>query len=60
MAKRTEKKRKTLGFTAANRKKAVPLSHAAAFGRPDLLILLGLAVVTFAIYAQVVIISSLR
>jgi len=54
MAKRTAQKRKTLGFTAANRKKAVPLSHAAAFGRPDLFILLGLAVVTFAIYAQVV------
>ena len=54
MAKRTAQKRKAPGFTAANRRKAVPLSHAATFGRPDLLILLGLAVTTFAIYAQVV------
>ena len=53
MAKRTAQKRKASGFTAANRRKAVPLSHAATFGRPDLLILLGLAVMTFAIYAQV-------
>jgi protein O-mannosyl-transferase len=54
MTKRTAQKRKAPGFTAANRRKAVPLSHAATFGRPDLLILLGLAVMTFAIYAQVV------
>src|SRR6201993_3683734 len=54
MAKRTAQKKKRVGFTAANRRKAVPLSHAAMFGRPDLLILLALAVVTFAIYAQVV------
>ena len=32
----------------------MPLSHAATFGRPDLLILLSLAVVTFGIYAQVI------
>jgi Tfp pilus assembly protein PilF len=54
MAKRTAQKRKAPGFTSANRRKAVPLSHAATFGRPDLLILLGLAIMTFAIYAQVV------
>ena len=30
------------------------LSHLPTFGRPDLLILLGLAVVTFALYAQVI------
>src|SRR6266446_2050841 len=54
MAKRTAQKRKAPGYTAANRRKAVPLSQAATFGRPDLLILLGLAVTTFAIYAQVI------
>jgi protein O-mannosyl-transferase len=54
MAKRTAQKRKAAGLTAANRRKAVPLSQAATFGRPDLLILLGLAVMTFAMYAQVV------
>jgi len=32
----------------------MPPSHVTTFGRPDLLILLGLAVVTFAIYAQVI------
>ena len=30
------------------------LSHVPTFGRPDLLILLGLVVATFAIYAQVI------
>jgi Flp pilus assembly protein TadD len=53
MAKRTAQKRKASGLSAANRRKAVQLSHAATLGRPDLLILLGLAVMTFAIYAQV-------
>jgi Tfp pilus assembly protein PilF len=54
MVKRTAQKRKTVGLTAANRRSAAPLSHATTFGRPDLLILLGLAVMTFAIYAQVI------
>jgi protein O-mannosyl-transferase len=54
MAKRTAQKRKALGSIAANRRKAVPLSHAATVGRSDLFILLGLAAMTFAIYAQVV------
>jgi tetratricopeptide (TPR) repeat protein len=54
MAKRTAQKKKRVGLTAANRLKAFPLSHAATFGRPDLLILLGLAVMTFTIYAQVI------
>ena len=54
MAKRTAQKKKRVGLTAANRRKAVTLSHAATFGRPDLLILLGLAVITFTIYAQVI------
>jgi tetratricopeptide (TPR) repeat protein len=56
MAKRTAQKRKAVGFTAAKGRtpKAFGVSHATTFGRPDLLILLGLAVMTFAIYAQVI------
>jgi tetratricopeptide (TPR) repeat protein len=54
MAKRTAQKRKAVGFTAANKRSAAPLRHATTFGRPDLLILLGLAVMTFGIYAQVI------
>src|SRR6266496_6150259 len=54
MAKRKAQKRKAVGFrTAAKGRSAVPRSRATTFGRPDLLILLGLAVMTFAIYAQV-------
>src|SRR5437867_1104224 len=56
MAKRTAQKRKAAGFTAANEPtpKAFEVSHLTTFGRPDLLILLGLAIVTFGIYAQVI------
>jgi protein O-mannosyl-transferase len=54
MAKRTAQKKKRVGLTAANRRKAVPLSHAATLERSDLLIMLGLAVVTLGIYAQVI------
>jgi protein O-mannosyl-transferase len=54
MAKRTAQKRKAGGLTAANERNAAPLRNATTFGRPDLLILLGLAVMTFAIYAQVI------
>src|ERR1700693_4668368 len=54
MAKRTEQKKKAVGFSPAKGRRAVPLSHATTFGRPDLLILLGLAVMTFGIYAQVI------
>jgi tetratricopeptide (TPR) repeat protein len=54
MAKRTAQKKKAAGLTAANRRKAVPLSHAGTFGRPDLLILLALGTITFGIYAQVI------
>ena len=54
MAKRTAQKKKRVGLTAANTRKAIPLSHAVTFGRSDLLILLGLAVVTLAVYAQVI------
>src|SRR5438874_10135685 len=52
--KRTAQKRKARSSTAAKGRSAVPLTHFTAFGRPDLLILLGLAVVTFAIYAPVI------
>src|ERR1700693_950707 len=54
MAKRTEQKKKAVGFSPAKGRRAVPLSHATTFERPDLLILLGLAVMTFTIYAQVI------
>src|SRR5437016_1787350 len=53
MAKRIGRKRKVVGSAAANKRSAVPLRRATTFGRPDLLILLGLAVMTFGIYAQV-------
>src|SRR5947208_14176097 len=55
MGKRKAQKRKAGGFrTAAKGRSAVPRSRATTFGRPDLLILLGQAVMTFAIYAQVI------
>jgi hypothetical protein len=56
MAKRTAQKRKAVGLAAANERtpKAFEVSHVTTFERPDLLILLGLAVVTFGIYAQVI------
>jgi tetratricopeptide (TPR) repeat protein len=55
MGKRKAQKRKAGGFrTAAKGRSAVPRSRATTFRRPDLLILLGLAVMTFAIYAQVI------
>jgi tetratricopeptide (TPR) repeat protein len=56
MAKRTAQKRKALGFTAANERtpKAFEVSRVTTFERPDLLILVGLAIVTFGIYAQVI------
>src|SRR5437867_10829472 len=64
MAKRTAQKRKAVGFTAANERTpnsesfreqgAFEVSHVTTFERPDILILLGLAVVTFGIYAQLV------
>jgi tetratricopeptide (TPR) repeat protein len=55
MAKRTEKKPNAVGLAGASERtpKAFEVSHAATFGRADFLILLGLAVVTFGIYAQV-------
>ena len=54
MAKRAVRKRKIDRIGAAKRGSVMPPSHATTFGRPDLRILLGLAAVTFAIYAQVI------
>src|SRR5947207_10147689 len=56
MARQTTQKRKAVGVTAANgpTPKGFQVSHVTTFERPDLLILLGLAVVTFGIYAQVI------
>jgi len=54
MAERPRRKRKAAGSTVANKRRVVPLRHTTTFGRPDLLILLGLAVVTLAVYAQVI------
>jgi Tfp pilus assembly protein PilF len=54
MAKRTARKRKTALVTAANRRSVIALSHATRLKRADFFILLGLAVLTFAIYAQVI------
>jgi protein O-mannosyl-transferase len=55
MAKRTAQKRQAAGFSAATKRtpKAFEVSRVTTFERPDLLILLGLAIVTFGIYAQV-------
>jgi Flp pilus assembly protein TadD len=54
MGKRTAQKRKAGGSTAAKRQNAMPLKYSTTLGRPDLLILFGLAVMTFGIYAQVI------
>jgi len=64
MAKQTSQKRNAVGFAAANertpnsesfREQGAPeVSHVPIFERRDLLIMLGLAVVTFGIYAQVI------
>src|SRR6476661_1172666 len=56
MDKRTAQKRKAVGFTAASGRtpKALQVGHVTTLERADLLILLGLAVVTFGIYAQVI------
>jgi tetratricopeptide (TPR) repeat protein len=54
MAKRTARKRKTALVAAAKRRSVIPLSHNIRLKRSDLVILLGLAVMTFGIYAQVI------
>jgi tetratricopeptide (TPR) repeat protein len=53
MAKRTARKRKAALVAAAKKRNAIPLSHNIRLRRSDLVILLGLAVMTFGIYAQV-------
>src|SRR5262245_28210388 len=64
MEKRTAQKKKGAGFIARDKRTpnsesfreqgAFEVSHATTFERADILILLGLAVVTFGIYAQVI------
>ena len=54
MGKRTAQKRRAAVSSAVNARRTVPLNYAATLGRSDLLIMLGLAVVTLAIYAQVI------
>src|SRR5438067_8041044 len=64
MAKRTAQKKKAVSVTAPNERSpdsesfreqgAFEVSHVIRLERPDLIILLGLAVVTFGIYAQLI------
>src|SRR5262249_41864500 len=54
MGKRTAKKTRAGGSSAVNARRTVPAGYGAKRGRSDLLIMLGLAVVTLAIYAQVI------
>src|SRR2546429_4029522 len=56
MAKRMAQKREAVSFTAASGQtpKAVAVGHVTTLERADLLILLGLAAVTFGIYAQLI------
>ena len=54
MAKRITQKRRTGGSSAVNERRTVPLSYAAKPGGPDVFIMLGLAAMTLAIYAQVI------
>jgi protein O-mannosyl-transferase len=54
MAKRTVQRTKAVRSTGGQTTKAYGVSNAPTFGRPDLLILFSLAVMTFGIYAQVI------
>ncbi|PYJ14541.1 MAG: hypothetical protein DME94_09000, partial [Verrucomicrobia bacterium] len=54
MGKRTAQKRRDAVSSAVKARRTVPLDYAATLGRSDLLIMLGLVVVTLAIYAQVI------
>ena len=54
MAKRTARKRKTALLAAAKRQSVITVRRNIGLQRTDLVILLGLAAMTFAIYAQVV------
>src|SRR5947208_1538477 len=55
MAKRTARKRKTALVAGANRRSVIPPSQTTGLKRPDLVILLGLAVMTFGIYEQLIV-----
>jgi Tfp pilus assembly protein PilF len=54
MPRQTTQKRRPVSSIVAKGRSAAPVSRTSMFGRPDLLILLALAVATFAIYAQVI------
>ncbi len=54
MAKRTARKRKTALVAAAKRQSVIAISQKTRLERVDLVILLGLAVMTLGIYAQVI------
>src|SRR6478752_2406750 len=54
MAKRTARKRKPALVAAAKQQSVIPVSENIRLKRSDLIILLGLAVITFGIYAQVI------
>ncbi|MGA7274534.1 MAG: hypothetical protein WBX14_06785, partial [Candidatus Udaeobacter sp.] len=54
MAKQRSRKRKTALVAAGNKRSVAPLGHTRRLERPDLLILLALAAITFGIYAQVI------
>ena len=54
MAKGTARKKKAARVAAADERITAPLIPGTTFGRGDLFILLGLAAVTFGIYAQVI------
>src|ERR1700751_5631892 len=52
MAKRTA--RKTARVAVAKKQRAIAVSHSTSLAWPDVFILLGLAAITFCIYAQVI------
>ena len=54
MARQTTQKRRPVGSIVAKGRSAPALHRTSTLGRPDILIMLALAVVTFAIYAQVI------
>ena len=54
MPRQTTQKRRAVGSIVGNGRRAAPVSRTWTLERPDLLILFGLAVVTFGIYAQVI------
>jgi protein O-mannosyl-transferase len=54
MARQTTQKRRPVGSIAAKGRTAPALRRTSTLGRPDILIMLALAIGTFAIYAQVI------